>query len=169
MGLDQTQIRGSVPHGTNDADEPVKVGGVARQTNPAAVRDGTRVNAAFDDLGRQVMWPYQVRDLISTGSATLTRAQETAVIAAVAAAFVDVVTITGANTSGAAIRVDIRSGTGNGVMDTLVIPATNVISKTYHVPLVANNLAAPWTAQVNDAGEISDSPVTITMIGVQNV
>ena len=152
---------------TKDGD--LLEGGIARTANPVAAANAVPVSATYDDLGRQVITPYQVRDLVSTGFATLALAAETAVISGVAGTLIDIVSITGANTSGAALRVDIRTGTGGSVVDSLVIPAASVASKTYHVPLPASEAAQAWTARVNNAGEISDSPVSITMVGIQNV
>lgn len=46
-------ITGTVAHGVNDAGNPVKIGGRAIITRPTAVAANQRVNAAFDELGRQ--------------------------------------------------------------------------------------------------------------------
>ena len=59
-----------------------EVKGVARQTNPAAVADAAVVTASFDDLGRQVITPYQVRDLVSTAFVALANGTETTLLAA---------------------------------------------------------------------------------------
>ena len=44
---------GTVAHDSPDSGNPVKIGGIADTTIPAAVADGDRVNAAFDVHGRQ--------------------------------------------------------------------------------------------------------------------
>ena len=146
-----------------------EVSGVSRQTNPTATADGATVKFSADDLGRMVITPYQVRDLISTGSATLVRGTETAVVSAVASTLIDIVTITGSNTSSIAQNIDVRVGTGGSIIDKLTIPITSVVSKTYHVPLLASEVAQAWTAQNSTQADLSDSPVTITMIGIQNI
>ena len=94
---------------------------------------------------------------------------ETTVISAVASVYLDLIYVGGSNTSTNAIRVDLRYGTAGTVIDTLVIPAGNVAEKKYSVPFPMNATAQPITAQVNQAGEISDSPVTITALAVQNI
>lgn len=147
----------------------IESAGEARTTNPAAVLDGQEVKQRFDDLGRAVMTPYQVRDLISTGSATLARVSETTVISGVAATLLDLVYVTGSNTSSVAIRVDLRYGTAGAVIDSMVVPATNVTEKQYRIPYPMSEVAQAITAQVNQGGEISDSPVTVTAIAVRNV
>ncbi len=144
--------------------------GIARQTNRTPVNDGSNIEPSFDDLGRQLTRPYQVRDLISTGSAVLTRTSETTVLSAVAGAYLDLIVITGANTTGVAAQVDIRSGTANGIADSLTIPANSSQTKSFTIPYPATNLATPWTAQwSNSTGEISDSPITITMLAAREV
>ena len=145
------------------------VSAVARTTNPTAVADGAVVSPMYDDLGRQVNWPFQVRDLLLTGFATLTRGTETAVVAAAASTLHDIVTITGANTSGIAQNISIRVGTGGSVVDSLTIPVTSTISKSYSVPLLSSEVAQVWTAQNTTQSDLSDSPVTITMVGMKNI
>ena len=169
--MEKIIVKGDVPSGTDDTslNAPIKVGGTARQTNPTAVRDGARVSASYDDLGRQVMTPYQVRDLISTGSATITRVAETAIISGVASTLLDLLHVSGANTSGVAIRVDLRYGTAGSIIDSLVIPATSVAEKNYTIPYPMSEVAQAITAQTTQTGDISDSPVTITMVAVRNI
>src|SRR3989338_2643894 len=71
--LDVKQVSGSV--------DSTAVQGVARQTNPTAVADAAAVTASFDDLGRQVITPYQVRDLVKTAYITVTTGVETTLLA----------------------------------------------------------------------------------------
>lgn len=156
-----------------DVDDKVvtksSIVGIARTVNPTAVSDAAEVRASFDDLGRQVMTLYQVRDLIATGSATLTLAQETTILGGVASTLQDVIMVTGANTSGVALRVDLRYGTGGSVIDSIVIPANDVVSKNYVIPYPMSEVAQAVTAKLNASGEISDSPITITMIAIKNI
>lgn len=165
----QIETAGDVAADAADSGNPIKVGGIARTTNPTAVADGDRVSATFDDLGRQVTWPFQVRDLLVTANATLTRGTETAVTTAVASTLVDIVTITGANTSSIAQNISIRTGTGGTVVDQLTIPVTSTVSKTYSVPLLMSEAAQVWTAQNTTQSDLSDSPVSITMVGMKNI
>ena len=110
---------------------------------------------------------YAMRGSTVTGFATLALAAETEIIPGIAATNIALTTITGANTSGAALRVDIRTGSAGTVVDSLVIPATNIVSKSYPLPMPQSEAQQAWTAKINDAGEISDSPVSITMIGIK--
>ena len=105
--------------------------GIIRQTNPTAKLDGQPAVPSYDDLGRQLITPYQVRDLISTGFATLTRTTETTILAGVASTFLDLVQITGINTTGVAVRIDIREATGGGIVDSLIVPTNDIRTKQF--------------------------------------
>lgn len=50
-----TEINGDVAHDAADSGNPVKVGGKAATSTPAAVSNGDRVNAYFDEYGRLVV------------------------------------------------------------------------------------------------------------------
>lgn len=90
-----------------DSGNPVKIGGIARQTNRTAVGDGDRVNAAFDDMGRQLTRPYQVRDLIVTATASLTTGTKTVLVSGTAGSFLDLMQISCSNNSDAATTVTL--------------------------------------------------------------
>lgn len=116
---------------------------------------------------------YDFRDIVATGTATPTNAQETTLITGIAGSFIDVVTITGTNSSTSAILANIRMSTGGGVVDTLSIPAASggangVVSKQYTVPLTMNETGAAVTVQNGNTGEISDSALSVTAIAVRN-
>ena len=81
----------------------------------------------------------------------------------------DIVSITGANTSTSALRVDIRTGTGGAVVESLVIPAGGSIMRDYLVPLPQSEVAQAWTGKVNVGGEVSDDPVSITIVAIRNI
>ena len=106
---------------------PVKIGGIVRTTNPTATLDGDRVSASFDSLGRQLVTHYQVRYLVKTAYVQLSNGTETTLLAGAAGAFFDLVSITCANTSSAAlgaatdVDIDIRDATGGGVVASIVV------------------------------------------------
>lgn len=155
-----------------NVDDQIKISGqtgVARTTNPTATADGAVVNASYDKLGRQVVTPYQIRDLLFTANATLTRATETSLIAGNGTNFYDIVTITGANTSGIAQNISIRFGTAGTVIDQLTIPLTGTANKQYTVPLSASEVDQSITAQNTTQADMSDSPVSITVTGIKNI
>ena len=165
------RIQGNVPHGTGDdsSDYPLKLSGQARTTNPTAVQDGDRVNFIADDLGRQVFVPHQVRDLVTKNSATLTRAQETTVLAAAADIFHDVVLVSGLNSSTNAQTISIRDTTGGSAILKIRIPAGSNEAVSFEVPLPQSAVNTNWTGQNTTGGEISDSPVDIFIQAIKNI
>jgi len=140
---------------------PVKIGGIARQANPTAVAAGDRVSATFDDLGRQLTRPIQVRDLMRTAYATLTNGTETSLLAGVASTFHDLIYVMGANNSDAAVTVDLRASTGGNIVSTLSIPANGTVGFSLPVPMVAPFTGHTWTA---DMGDITGTTVYLTAL-----
>lgn len=132
------------------------------------VKDQNRVNQvlAGDSTGRMGM-SYVFSDITSTGRANLTLAQEATIISGVAGKFLDLIMVSGANTSGNAQTVDIRFGTAGAIVDTITIPSGNSFYKSYEIPLPMSEVAQAITAKNSTAGEISDSSVTITILAVQ--
>lgn len=110
---------------------------------------------------------YYFRDVTSSGSSTLTRATETTILAG-NGHFHDLVFVSCANTSTVAQRIDLRAGTGGAIYDTIAVPAQNTVARNYSIPLMASEKGQAWTAQNNSGGEISDSPITVTMVAMDN-
>lgn len=129
---------------------PVKIGGIARQANPTAVAAGDRVSATFDDLGRQVMRPMQVRDLILTAYVSVTNGTETTLRAAVAGSKLDLIFLKASNNSDAAVSVDIRAVTAGNIVDTLHIPANGTAGYTLPVPWPQDETGNNWTVDGPD-------------------
>lgn len=166
------KIQGDIPQGSTDqgTSNPIKVGGLARRTNPAAVEDNTRVGSMHDDLGRQVITLHQVRDLIATAFAEPVSAAEVTLLSGVASTFLDLIEITGANSSATAFSIDIRDATGGGIIKTLVIPANNTIKESFTVPIPQNTLAAAWTVQIrNPSADLSNPSVLVSATFIKNV
>jgi hypothetical protein len=145
------QAVGSIAHDSADSGNPVKVGGNARQTNPTAVADNDRVNAIFDDIGRQVVIMDQVRDLVNDQTTTISTTTETTVFTQVASVFNDLVMLTVANTSATATRIDFRDTTGGSVRFSLYCPAGATIGFVPKVPLKQATVNTNWTAQLGTA------------------
>jgi hypothetical protein len=158
--MDVRQISGSV-----DSSE---VSGIARQTNPTAVADAAAVKASFDDLGRQVITPYQVRDLVRTAYLSTSTGIETTLLAAVAGANLDCVQVVCANTSDAIVDIDFRSVTAGSVEFSVTVPADSTSGFIPAVPWPQVNTGNNWTADVAGA-DISNTVVNISALFVQNV
>lgn len=150
-----------------DADTPpVQIGGIARTANPTAVGGGDAVKSTHDDLGRQIMRPVQVRDLIATAYATISNGTETTLRAAVAGAYLDLIYVMGANNSDAAVSVDIRPVTAGNIVMTLMIPASGTAGIACPVPLPQADTGNNWTA---DMGDITGTTVSLTALFSQEV
>ena len=146
--------------------------GIARTTNPTAVADGADVSASFDSLGRQLVTPYQVRDLVRTAYVQLTNGTETTLLAGAAGAFFDLVSVTCANTSSAAlgaltdVDIDFRDATGGGVVASIVVQDQDTQTINFPVPIPQNTAAATWTAKMDD---VTGTTVNVTALFIRNV
>ena len=145
----------------DDGDAPLKTGGVAVQTNPTAVADGDRVRFTADDLGRQLTRPVNARDLIQTAYVSLTTGTETTLLSGAASTFFDLIYVACANQSDAATQVDLRSGTANGVVLTIEVPAQGTSGLSLSVPLPQDVAANAWTADLPD---ITGTTVTVSAL-----
>lgn len=165
------KIEGDVEHGFADSDtnRPIKIGGRARQTNPTAVFDTERVEAMYDDVGRQLMWPVQVRDLLTTAYASTATLAEVTLATAVAGAFLDLIQITAANKTGAAVTLDLRDVTTGNVVTTLNIAANASETISFSPPLPQGNIGNNWTIQNAGSGDISNTVVSVTALFARNV
>lgn len=142
---------GAITHDTaDDGDAPLKIGGVAVTANPTAVAGGDRVKATFDDVGRQLIRPVQVRDLIQTSYATITNGTETTLLAGSASTFHDLIYVMMANSSDVAVIVDVRAGTANGVVASVSVPANGTAGISLPVPIPQDVAANAWTVDMPD-------------------
>lgn len=72
---------GDVAGGSSDSGNPVKIGGIGHTTYQTAVTDAQRVDAAFDSEGKQLMMPYAVPALSTSGvTAAMTGVTDTVLI-----------------------------------------------------------------------------------------
>lgn len=142
--------------------DSIEVHGIARQTNPTAVADAAVVTASYDDLGRQLTRPIQVRDLISTARVQLTTGTEATLLAAGGAGvYYDLIYVMGANTSDAAIGVDFRSVTAGNIEFSLQIPANGTVGVATPVPIPQGNPNNNWTA---DMGDYTNTTINISAL-----
>lgn len=134
----------------------------ARTTNPTPITDGNDIRASADDLGRQVMRPIQVRDLISTAYATISTGTETTLLSAAGAGvFSDLIYIMASNTSNAAVQVDVRSVTAGNVEFTIEVPASGTAGKSLPVPWPQGNANNNWTV---DMGDFTNTTVYVSAL-----
>lgn len=165
----KTQPQGDIASGIGESGNPIKIGGTARTANPTAVANATRVAASFDDVGRQLTWPYQVRDLIATAQASTATLAEVTLLQGAAGTFHDLVEITCANNTSASVRVNLRDATGGGVIKTFNIIAVDTIGQVFTVPIPQNTAAAAWTIQNAGSGDVSGTDITVSATFIKNV
>jgi hypothetical protein len=160
-------VGGDTAPGTSDANNPVKIGGVARTANPAAVTTGQRVNATFDKLGKLIA-VGAIRDLKGIQKTSITVNTETIVLTAGGAGvFNDVYAIVVTNKSATDVFVDFRDASAGTVRMTLAVPAGDTRGFTVAVDsaMVQAVAANNWTATVSSA-VIS---IEISMLYVSNL
>lgn len=142
---------------------PVKIGGVARTANPTAVANGDRVSATYDDIGRQLIRPVQVRDLIKTAYVTEDEIQEVALLAGVASTYHDLIYVMCANESTGAINLDFRQTTGGTVQMSVEVPANGTAGVSLPVPIPQDHADATWTVK-NSASDNSNTVYSVTAL-----
>lgn len=137
--------------------------GFGRRTNPSAT-DGLQ-NVAYDDLGRGVTWPFQVRDLHTTAQATLSNGTSTVLKSAGGSGvFLDLVHVTFANQSTvAATVVLLDDGT---TRKTIQVPASSTLSIDFTYPLLQNASNSQWNV---DMGDITGTTINVDAEFISNV
>lgn len=133
--------------------DTVKASGIARQTNPTPVGDGDNQRIATDDLGRQLVRPVQVRDLIATAYVAVSTGTETTLLAASAGVYHDLIYVLASNGSTVAVGVDLRAVTAGNIQMHLEVPANGVVGVSLPVPLPAmltDGSGNNWTVDLPD-------------------
>lgn len=167
-GTGTRTITGDVAHDAVDSGSPVKVGGKARQTNPTAVADGDRVDASFDDVGRQIIQPIQARDLISHQHTQIasSSSETTVVTAGGSGVFNDIVSIMITNQTATAVNATLKDSTGGTTRAIIAIPASG--GAIFQPATIFPQLAAAnnnWTITLSSASVT----VNITALFAKNV
>jgi hypothetical protein len=167
QGTPPWTVGGDTASGSADANNPVKVGGVARTANPTAVTNGQRVNASFDKLGKLIA-VGAIRDVKGVQKTSITSTTETVVVTAGGAGvFNDVYAIVVTNKSATGVFVDFRDATAGTVRMTLAAPASDTRGFTVAVDSAMVQAAAAnnWTATLSGAV----TSVEISMLYVSNL
>jgi hypothetical protein len=147
-------VQGNVASGTADAGNPVEEGGQARTSLITAVLNGQRVLAMYDKFGRRVVLPVTIRDLVSSGSVTVTTTTETTLLAAGGSGvFLDLAALSCTNTSATLTRVDIRDATGGTVRISMALAASGggFVLPLQGVPWPQTTANNNWTMQLSTA------------------
>ena len=160
-------VCGDTASGATDTGNPLKIGGLAKTTNPTAVTDGQRVNATFDKQGKLIA-VGAIRQLKGVQKTSITAATETTVVTAGAAGvFNDVYAIVVTNKSATTVFIDFKDATAGTTRITLAAPASDTRGFTVPVDsaMVQAVAANNWTATVSSAV----TSIEITMLYVSNL
>lgn len=156
-------VGGDIAHDSADDGNPVKIGGVARESNPTAVAGGDRVDAFFDVEGKQIVVPYAPQTNTLNGTASATDTSDTAVIAAQGTGVrIYLTSIIISNSSDTFVEIDIKDGTATKL--TYPAPATGGAVHNLNVPL---RLTA--NTALNFASSASVSSITVSALGYKSV
>jgi hypothetical protein len=152
------QVVGDIAHDSADSGNPVKVGGVARTANAAAVADGDRVNMSLDIHGRPIVVLNNPRELIGNQTTTITNSTtETTICTAVASRFLDLTHLSITNATATAVTVTIKDSTAGTTRIVYALAASGGI--------VLDFGACPWIQQaaVNNNWTATLSVNTVTV------
>ena len=138
--------------------------GTAIQSNPQPVSDKEKVIPVYDDIGRQLTRPYQVRDLIKTAYASLTTGTKTSLISGVVGSYLDLCQISCYNNSDAATIVTLTDE--STTIRTIPVPANNVTHVNYQIPLKQSTTGVNWYVDLPD---ITGTTVEITAEFTQEI
>lgn len=116
-----------------------------------------------DLLGRQVVTQYATRDALVTASATITNGTNSTLISGDADYPLDILEITFANQSSAAVQVTLKDD-GTSVK-TLKIPANSTLELAKNVPLKQGRAGGNWTLDMED---ITGTTVVVEAVLMKN-
>lgn len=156
----------------DDGSAPLQTGGLVRTANPTAIAAGGVIKSSYDDLGRQLIRPVQVRDLIATAyvakATGSTFGTETTLLAAAAGFMYDLIYVLGTNDSTASINLDLRGVTAGNVLFTATIPAGGSAGISLPVPLpqTTSDTGNNWTIDLPD---VTGTNVTVSALFTKEV
>jgi hypothetical protein len=153
----RSAVTGTVADASADSGNSVKVGGVARTSNPTAGSSGNRMPLMTDKMGRTVVVSSHVRDLVTTANVSLSTTTETTLMAAAGAGvFLDLVQLVISNGSASAVTVSIRDTTAGSILANIDLSpnntgGNNVVCLTLSPPWPQTTANTNWTVQLNTA------------------
>lgn len=154
-GTGTRNVAGDVAHDSADSGGggPIKIGGKARTTNPTAVADADRVDATFDDIGRQIVVLNQVRDLLVHQHTQIasSSSETTIVTAGAAGVFHDLTHLIITNQTATAVNVTIKDATAGTTRMIIALAASGGAVIPFPVPVNQASAANAWTATLSSA------------------
>ncbi len=113
-----------------------------------------------DSQGRQFVAQHDVRGALVSANATITNSDAalTTLIAGDADYFLDIVEVSFANSSTAAVGIDL--GNDGSIIRHVDIPAGNTVQLMFDTPLRQNTKNLPWTVDITGS-DITGSTVNV--------
>lgn len=125
-----------------------RIKAIARNIMPSVFTDGNETDAYFDNIGRIVTRPYQIRGLVTTASATLSTGTVTSLLAGSSDVFHDLYEMTMSNDSSAAVQVLLEDD-GTAVRN-FELPATSISQFQFLVGLPQSSTGSVWELDLPD-------------------
>ena len=124
----QAASAGDVAHDGADSGNPVKMGGKATSSEPAAVATGDRANFITDLVGKQITLPYANPENFVSGAITsaMTGTTSTSLVSAPGAGLRNYITTLIVSNAHATVGTDVAIQDGSGGTTLLTIPAAAV-------------------------------------------
>jgi hypothetical protein len=143
---------------------PVRIGAIARTTNPTAVTDGQVSNVMTDKIGRVVVVQGAIRNLVAFQQTTIASTTTTAIsVTGAAGTFLDATSLTITNPNASMISVTVYTGVGS-VFQILDIPANSVVIQNFSPPIPQASAATGWTISTG-----TTSTIRVTLVWVVNI
>jgi hypothetical protein len=158
------QVEGNVAHDAVDSGNPVKIGAVARTTNPTPVADGDRSDIMCDDYGRIVVINNNTRDQTIKQYTAVNSTTETTILAAGGAGVFHDITSFTFNCDKNNVDVTVREATGGATALEVRLDQNDVVHLTFPTPLPQATANNNWTVQLSSGG----ATVEITVVAVKN-
>ena len=160
-------VEGDTASGVADANNPVKIGGLAKTGNPTGVADGQRVAALFDILGKQII-AGSIRSLKAQFNSNLVATtSEVTLLPAISSVFMDIYGCILANQSASACSVSLKDSTGGTTRIFFEVPAGDtrgfMLPESGGFPQTAQNNS--WTVTLGAA----ISTMTVSILYIKNI
>jgi hypothetical protein len=144
-------ITGNVAAGSAASGNPVRIGAVARTTNPTAVTDGQVSNFRTNKVGDTISIQAP-RELVGMQTTTITTTTETTVLTAGGAGvFCDISSMSITNSSATAVQVSLKDATAGTTRQTWWIPAGGGGPMSFNPPLPQTTANNNWTITLGAA------------------
>ncbi len=150
-GLD---VGGEISFNAVDNGNPIKIGGRVVSTTAAltAANDSSRVNAMFDDVGKQVVVMNSPRDLVIQSTTSISNSSESIALSAGGAGiFHDLTLLTMTNKSACGMQVSLRDSRGGTPTMIFYLSSSGGAVVPFASPWKQTTANNQWTIQLENS------------------